>query len=103
MKNENSKATRAARRELLIAECSAQRLQIGREISVIRAPHMLTGGGILQSLTNGNMKGPLAIAGVLMGLLATKPGGPMALVGTLMSVFRLAKSGFTMLRNRVKK
>lgn len=102
MKNENSRAVRAARREVLIAECSAQRMQIGREISVILAPSMLTGGGILQSLTNGNLKGPLAIAGVLMGLVAAKPGRFMPLVTTALSVFKLAKSGITMLRNRAK-
>ena len=102
MKNENSRAARDARREVLIAECSAQRMQIGREISVIRAPSMLTGGGILQSLTNGNLKGPLAIAGVLMGLVAAKPGRFMPLVTTALSVFKLAKSGITMLRNRAR-
>ena len=111
MKNENSKAARAARRELLIAECSAQRMQIGREISVLRSPNVLTGGGILesltggrllQSLTNGSLKGPLAIAGVLMGLVAAKPGKFMPLVTVAMSVFRLAKSGITMLRNRAR-
>lgn len=100
MKNENSKAVRAARREYLIAECSAQRMQIGREMSVIRAPSVLTGGGILQSLTSGNLKGPLAIAGVLMGLIAAKPGRFMPIVATAVSVFKLAKTGFTMLRNR---
>jgi hypothetical protein len=100
MKHENSTAARAARREALIAECSAQRMQIGREISVIRAPSMLTGGGILQTLTSGNLKGPLAIAGVLMGLVASRPGRFMPLVGTAMSVFRLAKSGLAMLRNK---
>ena len=100
MKHENSRAARAARRELLIAECSAQRMQIGREISVMRAPSMLSGGGILQSLTNGNLKGPLAIAGLLMGLVAAKPGRFMPLVATAMSVFKLAKTGITMLRNR---
>jgi hypothetical protein len=100
MKNENSRAARAARRELLIAECSAQRMQIGREISVMRAPSMLTGGGMLQSLTNGNLKGPLAIAGVLMGLIAAKPGRFMPLVAMAVSAFKLAKTGITMLRNR---
>ncbi len=100
MKNENSKAARAARREYLIAECSAQRMLIGREISVIRAPSSLSGGGILQSLTGGNLKGPLAVAGVLMGLLAAGPGRFMPMVGTAMSVFRLAKRGITMLRNK---
>ena len=100
MKTENSTAARAARRESLIAECAAQRMQIGREISVIRAPSMLTGGGILQSLTNGNLKGPLAIAGLLMGLVAAKPGKFMPIIATAMSVFKLAKSGFAMLRNR---
>ena len=102
MKHENSSAARAARRELLIAECSAQRLQIGREISVLRAPSMLSGGGILQSLTSGNLKGPLAIAGVLMGLVAAKPGRFMPLVTTALSLFKLAKSGITMLRNRAR-
>ncbi len=100
MKNENSRAARAARREYLIAECSAQRMVIGREISMIRAPSMLTGGGILQSLTGGNMKGPLAIAGVLMGLVAAGPGRFMPLVTAALSVFRLAKSGITMLRRK---
>ena len=100
MKNENSKAARAARRERLIAECAAQRMQIGREVSVIRAPSVLTGGGILQSLTSGNMKGPLAIAGLLAGLVAARPGRFMPLIATAMSVFKLAKSGITMLRNR---
>ena len=111
MKNENSKAARAARREELIAACSAQRMQIGREISVIRAPNMLTGGGILasltggrllQSLTNGSLKGPLAIVGMLAGLVAAKPGKFMPLVTAAMSVFKLAKTGITMLRNRAK-
>ena len=111
MKNENSRAARAARRELLIAECSAQRMQIGREISVIRSPNILSGGGILdqltggrflQSLTSGNRKGPLAIAGVLMGLVAAKPGRFMPLVATAVSVFKLAKTGITMLRNRAR-
>ena len=102
MKHENSKAARSARREVLIAECSAQRMQIGREISMIGAPSMLTGGGILQSLTSGNLKGSLAIAGVLMGLIAAKPGRFMPLVTTALSVFKLAKTGITMLRNRAK-
>ena len=75
-------------------------MQIGREISVMRAPSMLTGGGILQSLTSGNMKGPLAIAGLLAGLIAAKPGRFMPIIATAVSVFKLAKSGITMLRNR---
>ena len=100
MKNENSKAAREARRQHLIAECSAQRMQIGREISVMRAPSMLTGGGILESITSGNMKGPLAIAGLLAGLVAARPGRFMPIIATAMSVFKLAKSGLTMLRNR---
>jgi hypothetical protein len=100
MKNENSRAARAARREYLIAECSAQRMQIGREISQFSAPSMLTGGGMLQSLTGGGMKGPLAIAGVLLGLIAAKPGRFMPIVTTALSVFKLAQSGIAMLRNR---
>lgn len=111
MTNENSKGARAARREELIAACSAQRLQIGREISMFRSPNVLTGGGILesltggrllQSLTNGSLKGPLAIAGVLMGLIAAKPGKFMPLVTAAVSVFKLAKTGITMLRNRAR-
>jgi len=100
MKNENSKAAREAQREHLIAECSAQRMQMGREISVIRAPSMLTGGGMLQSLTSGNLKGPLAIVGLLAGLVAARPGKFMPIVTTAMSVFKLAKSGIAMLRKK---
>jgi hypothetical protein len=100
MKNENSRAARAARREYLIAECSAQRMQIGREIGQIGAPGMLSGGGILQSLTGGGLKGPLAIAGVLLGLVATRPGRFMPIVTTALSVFKLAQSGIAMLRKR---
>ena len=100
MKPENSSTVRAARREQLIAECAAQRSQIGREISVMRAPSVLTGGGILQSLTSGNLKGPLAIAGMLAGLIAAKPARFMPIIGTAMSVFKLAKSGLAMLRNK---
>lgn len=100
MKNENSKAAREAKREHLIAECSAQRMQIGREISVIRAPSVLTGGGMLQSLTSGKLKGPLAVVGMLAGLVAAQPGKFGPVITTAMSVFKLAKSGIAMLRRK---
>jgi hypothetical protein len=100
MKNDNSRAARAARRQALIAECSAQRRQIDAEISLIRAPSMLTGGGMLQSLGKGNLKGPLALAGMVIGLIATRPGRFMPMIATAMSVFKLAQSGLAMLRHR---
>lgn len=100
MKNDNSSAARAARRQYLIAECSAQRMQIGREVSTLRAPSMLSGGGIMESLTSGNLKGPLAIAGMLIGLIAARPGKFMPIMATAMSVFKLAQSSIAMLRKR---
>ncbi|QYF94433.1 hypothetical protein KY495_04235 [Massilia sp. PAMC28688] len=91
--------TRAERKEALIAQCAAQRTQMGREIEVMRAPSVLTGGGIGQYFSGG-VKAPLAIAGLALAAFAARSQKLARVLTTGMSVYKLAKGGLTMLRNR---
>lgn len=97
--SEDKKPSLAERKQALIARCSAQRTQMGREVEVMRAPSVLTGGGISQYFSGG-LKGPLAIGGVLLGVLASRSHKLAPLLATGMSVYKLAQTGLTMLRNR---
>lgn len=90
--------TLAARREALVAECGRQRTEVAHEISNLRAPSVLTGGGILQYLGSGNLKLPLTIAGVVLGMIATKPSRAMPLLATGLSLFKLVTSVLSVLR-----
>lgn len=90
--------TLAARREALIAECSQQRTTVAREFSMLRAPSMLTGGGIAQYLSAGKLKVPLTIAGVVLGMIVAKPSRAMPLLATGLSLFKLVTSVLSMLR-----
>lgn len=92
------KMTLAARREALVAECARQRTEVAHEISNLRAPSVLTGGGILQYLGSGNLKLPLTIAGVVLGMIATKPSRAMPLLATGLSLFKLVTSVLSVLR-----
>ena len=98
--NNNSKPykpTLAQRREALVEQCAQQRRHMSNEISILRAPSTLTGGGILSSLTSGKFKIPLAIAGMVMGLVASRSTA-MPLVSTGMSLFRMAQSLYFTIR-----
>ena len=88
----------AQRREELIVACSQQRSELGREFSNLRAPSVLTGGGIGRFLSSGNLKLPLTIAGVVLGMVATKPSRAMPLLATGLSVFKLVNSVLSALR-----
>jgi hypothetical protein len=99
MSDVSKKPTFAERKEALIAQCSAQRTQMGREIEVMRAPSVLTGGGIGQYFTGG-AKTPLAIAGLVLGGLAARSNKLAPMLATGLSLYKLAQSGLTMLRNR---
>ena len=99
MNIDKQKPTLAARRLALIAECSRQRTEASREISTLRAPNMLSGGGgIMHYLSSGNLKLPLTIAGVVLGMIATKPSRAMPLLATGLSLFKLVTSVLSMLR-----
>ena len=91
-------STLAARREALIVECSRQRSEVAHEISNLRAPSVLTGGGIMQYLSAGRLKLPLTIAGVVLGMIATKPSRAMPLLATGLSLFKLVTSVLSVLR-----
>lgn len=93
------KPSMAERRAALVLECSQQRTQMSREINMISAPK-LTGGGIIESLTAGRLKLPLAIAGLVIGLVASRRGAAMPMLATGMTVFRLAQSVLAMVRTR---
>ena len=97
-KQDPKRPTLAERRVALIAKCDIQRTQLGREISILRSPHMLTGGSLLHSFTGGRFKVPLAIAGTVLGIVAASPAGMMPLVKVGLSIFRMAKSAVLMLR-----
>lgn len=98
MNEQLKKPSLAERKEALIAQCSAQRTQMGREVEVMRAPSALTGGGVARHLSGA--KAPLALATLVLGLVATrsKKYGPM--IATGLSVFKLAQGGLAILRNR---
>lgn len=99
MNIDQQKPTLAARRMALIADCSRQRTELGHEISNLRAPSVLSGGGgIMHYLSSGNLRIPLTIAGVVLGMIATKPSRAMPLLATGMSLFKLATSVLAMLR-----
>ena len=91
------KPTLAERKEALSAQCSTQRTQMGREVEVIRAPSVLTGGGIARHLSGAK---PLAIAGAIIGLAATRSHKLGPLLATGMSVYKLVQGGLAILRNR---
>lgn len=89
----------AERKQALMARCSEQRTQMGRELEFITAPTKLTGGGIGRFFTGG-IKGPLAMAAVAAGLMAARSSKAAPLLATGMSVYKLVQTGLTMLRNR---
>lgn len=99
MSEDLQKPSLAQRKEALIAQCSAQRTQLGREVEVLRAPRVLTGGGIGQYLSGG-VKGPLAIAGLVAGIFAARSPRLAPMLATGMSVYKLAQGGLAMLRKR---
>lgn len=99
MSEDSNKPTLAQRKEALIAQCAAQRTQMGREVEVMRAPGVLTGGGVRQYFSGG-MKGPLAIGALVLGVVAARSSRIAPMLATGMSIYRLAQSGLTMLRNR---
>jgi hypothetical protein len=99
MNNEMQRPTLAERRQALIAECSLQRTVAGRELANLRAPSMLTGGGIVQHL-RGNLKVPLMIAGVVLGMVAVKPSRAMPLLATGLSLFKLVQGVLSVVRSR---
>ena len=101
MNIDTQKTTLAARREALIVECSRQRTEVAHEISNLRAPSVLTGGGIMQYLGSGRLKLPLTIAGVVLGMIATKPSRAMPLLATGLSLFKLVTSVLSVLRKPV--
>lgn len=91
--------TLAEQRMALVAECARQRTQAAREMSNLRAPTTLSGGGgILHYLGSGNLRIPLTIAGVVLGMMVTKPSRAMPLLATGMSLFKVATSVLAMLR-----
>lgn len=99
MNIDKQKPSLAERRLALVAECSRQRTEASREISNLRAPTMLTGGGgIMHYLGSGNLRIPLTIAGVVLGMIVTKPSRAMPLLATGLSLFKLATSVLAMLR-----
>ncbi len=93
------KPTVAERREALLKECSMQRTLLAREIAVVRAPS-LHGGGIVQTLTSGRMKVPLAIIGVVVGMIASRRSATMPAMSMGLTVYNLAKSVLRMVRAR---
>ena len=98
MNIDKQKPTLAARREELVAACSQQRSALAREVSMLRAPSVLTGGGIMQYLSSGKLKLPLTIAGVVLGMIATRPSRAMPLLATGLSLFKMVASVLSMLR-----
>lgn len=96
MSKGGNKPTLAERKQALIAQCSAQRTHIGREVEVMRAPSSLSGGGIGRFLTGG----PLAIAGLVLGVLAARSGKLAPMAATGMSIYKLVQTGLGMIRAR---
>jgi hypothetical protein len=96
---ELKKPTLAERREALVQECSIQRTHLSREIAAIRAPS-LHGGGIVQTLTSGRMKIPLAIIGLVVGMIASRRSAPMPAMSMGLTVYNLAKSVLRMVKAR---
>lgn len=103
MNIDKQKPTLAARRAALVAECSRQRSEIGREMSNLRAPSVLSGGGgimhgVMHYLSSGNLRVPLTIAGVVLGMIVTKPSRAMPLLATGLSLFKLVTSVLAVVR-----
>lgn len=98
MTEPSRKQALAQRREQLVEECSRQRSAVSREIGSLRAPSVLSGGSLIDTLKSGNMKVPLAIAGVVMGMIAMRPTRFMPLLATGMSLFKMATSVLSMVR-----
>ncbi len=93
------KPTVAERREALLQECSMQRTLMAREIAAVRAPR-LHGGSIMETLTSGRMKVPLAIAGIVVGMIASRRSATMPAMSMGLTVYNLAKSVLRMVRAR---
>ena len=94
VKENPKKPTLEERRIRLIEKCGQQRTELGREVSFMRSPNKLTGGGLLHS----KLKIPLAIATTVLGMIAASPAGMTPLIRMAMSVFRLGKSAVLHLR-----
>jgi hypothetical protein len=88
----------AHRREQLMAECSAQRTAVSREIGGLRAPSVLMGGSLMDTLGRGNLKVPLTIAGVVLGMVAMRPGRFMPLIAAGLPLLKMAMSVISMVR-----
>ena len=99
MSSDKKKPTLASRRAALVAECARQRTEAGREISNLRAPSVLSGGGgIMHYLSSGNLRIPLTIAGVVLGMIVTKPSRAMPLLATGLSLFKVVTSVLAVVR-----
>ena len=88
----NRKQTLAHRRAQLVAECSAQRTSVSREIGGLRAPNVLMGGSLMDTIGRGNLKVPLTIAGVVLGMVAMRPGRFMPLIAAGLPLLKMAMS-----------
>lgn len=100
MNTEKNKPSLAQRREALVAECGMQRTVAGRELANLRAPNVLTGGGLGRYLGGGKLKLMLAVAGVVLGIVAAKPARAMPLLATGISLFKMAQGVLSMIRAR---
>jgi len=106
----NNKPTLAQRREALVALCAAQRAEASQDVSMVFAPSVAGGGGllgmlgggpagrILQMLRGRNLKIPLAIAGVVLGMIVVRPGRMIPLITTGLSLWKLAQPVLDILR-----
>ncbi|MES2899667.1 MAG: hypothetical protein V4723_08055 [Pseudomonadota bacterium] len=106
----DNKLTLAQRREALVAQCAVQRAEASQERSMLFAPTLRGGGGLLGMLSGGSLgrvlqslKGrgflvPLAVAGIAVGLVAARPARMVSLITTGVSLWKLAQPVLEMLQ-----
>lgn len=106
----DNKLTLAQRREALVAQCAAQRVETSQELSMLFAPRVSGGGGILgmfssfpggrilQTLKGRNLIVPLAIGGLALGLVADRPAKMISFITAGVSLWKMAQPVLEMLQ-----
>lgn len=92
----HSRLTLAARREALLAECAAQRVQALDQAMALARPLGPQGLGRLFGRPG---KVVLALAGVALGLAAARPARALSLLTAGVALWKLARSALAALRH----
>ncbi|MES2325120.1 MAG: hypothetical protein V4633_22930 [Pseudomonadota bacterium] len=92
------KSPLAARREALVAQCAAQRMEAAQDFYALTAPVASSGGNVLALFKGRNLKLPLTIAGVVLGMVLVRPGRALPMITAGLSLWKIAQPLLAALR-----